>query len=74
MCLNSHTVFVSKARARTDTAKTLGPVGTAEEGDAVVSGRLNHTDANKLGRVALANSKDQNASANISFQTKLPEE
>lgn len=65
MHLNRHTVLVPEAGTRADVSKALGQIRTANEGDAAFSGRLKHTDANKLGHMVLENSKDQNMCANI---------
>jgi hypothetical protein len=58
MCLNHHIVLVPEGGARIYISKVLGPIRAANEGVAVFSGRLKYMDANKLGPLALDNSKD----------------
>lgn len=57
MHLNHHTVLVPEAGARTDVSKVVGLIRTANEGDAVFSGRLKCTDANTWAHVVLDNNK-----------------
>lgn len=70
VCLNHRMLLVPEAGAGVYIFKILGPIRTANEGDAVFSGRLKYMDANKLGPGALDNNKDQGLSAKvISFLT-----